>query len=98
MTKTIDGVIKRFRKKFGGLGISVTNPQMAHKDLFLGLENYNEKVEQFIRKEIRGILEGLTFDLMESGNGNFYLNNRNITREEYSFLMKINEKIDRAMK
>jgi len=51
MSKLTKAEEKRFDEKFGDYGISVDNPQMAMKNLFLGLGEYNKLIKQHLADE-----------------------------------------------
>lgn len=50
-----------------------------------------------ISQELIRELEGVGIDLVESGNGNFYINQQNVTMEEYERAKRFNAKIDQKI-
>ena len=57
-------------------------------------------VKQFLKlhnQELIRELEGVGIDLVESGNGNFYINQQNVTMEEYERAKRFNAKIDQKI-
>jgi len=63
----------------------------------LPIKAVERKIIKLFYQELIRELEGVGIDLVESGNGNFYINQQNVTMEEYERAKRFNAKIDQKI-
>jgi hypothetical protein len=105
MTKTIKDIEKEFDKEFPACNCHNGNFPPHFEDSKVN----RDWVKSFYRHSILEILEGLKMkdkrSFATSGNGNFYIDDRNVTMEEFvkekslnQAISEFNKRIERAKK